>query len=192
MSKPLIQNRDRWLAVSLLIVVIGLFYVVAVMPVLAIADNYQESIDDLEFRLERDKRLALQKDSVLKQVKEIKKQQASSNNFISRESTALASADLQKKVKSTITEAGGDLTSTQVIPGREEERFVRIGIKVRMSGNVEVLKSVLYELEAATPMLMIDSLNIRSVKRRRNRKTRRLEPSDKLNINFEVIGYMRI
>ncbi len=192
MDGQLIQNRDRWLAITVLIGIIGVFYMVAVMPLLSIANGYQESIDDLEFKLQRYKRIASQKNSVLKRVAEIKKKQASNNNFIVRKTNALASADLQKLIKSAVSSAGGGLTSTQVLPGREENGVVRIGIKVRMSGNMQVLKSVLHRLESERPMLIIDKLNIRSVKsRRRDKKTRKLVSSSKLNVDFEVVGYMR-
>lgn len=186
------QNRERWIAVAILILLIGLIYLVVVTPLISIASSYQETIDDLEFKLERDRRLALQKATVLRRVDEIKSLQTANDNLFSRESAALATADLQKLVKSTIITAGGDLTSTQVLPSQEEEQFLRIGIRVRMSGNIEVLKSVLFELESTKPILIIDNLTIRPIRGRRNRKTRKLEATDNLNINFEVVGYMRI
>ena len=192
MDGQLIQNRDRCLAIAILIGVIGLFHVVALMPLLSIANGYQESIDDLEFKLQRYKRIASRKDLVLDRVAEIKKKQASSKNFIVRKTSALASADLQKLIKSAVSSAGGGLTSTQVLPSREEIGVVRIGIKVRMTGNMEVMRSVLHRLESERPMLIIDKLNIRSVKsRRRDKKTRKLVSSTKLNVDFEVVGYMR-
>ncbi len=192
MDGQLIQNRDRWLAIAILIGVIGLFHVVAVMPLLSIASGYRESIEDLEFKLQRYKRIASQKDAVLNRSAEIKKKQASSKNFIARKSSALAAADLQKLIKSSVSSAGGGLTSTQVMPGREDNGVMRVGIKVRMSGNMKVLKSVLHRLESERPMLIIDKLNIRSVKsRRRDKKTRKLVSSSKLNVDFEVVGYMR-
>ena len=192
MDGQLIQNRDRWLAIAVLIGIIGLVYVVAIMPLLSIAGGYQASIDDLEFKLQRYKRIALQKDLVLERVAEIEKKQASSNNFIARKTSALASADLQKLIKSSVSAAGGGLTSTQVLPSREDNGVVRIGIKVRMTGNMKVLRSVLHRLESERPMLIIDKLNIRSVKsRRRDKKTRKLVSSTKLNVDFEVVGHMR-
>ena len=153
MDGQLIQNRDRWLAITILIGIIGLLYVVAVMPLLSIASGYQESIDDLEFKLQRYKRIVSQKDLVLERVAEIKKKQASNNNFIARKTSALASADLQKLIKSSVSAAGGGLTSTQVLPRREDNGVERIGIKVRMSGNMGVLRSVFHRVIIQTPLL---------------------------------------
>lgn len=191
MKKPLIQNRDRWLAIALLCLVIVLVYIIIIMPLITVADDYRGSIEDLEFKLQRYERLAAQKESVLRQFDNIKKQQAANNNFISKKSPALASADLQKLVKSTITGAGGVLTSTQVVPSREQDQFQRIAIKVRMTGGIELLRTVLYELESARPMLIIENINIRGMRGRRNRRTRKIDPSDQLNVNFEVFGFMR-
>lgn len=191
MNKPLIQNRDRWLAVGILIIVLILGYIFIMMPLLAIADEYQQDIDDLEFKIARFDRIAIQKDDVLKRVEDIKKRQLKNNNIIPKKAESLASADLQQLVKSTVTSAGGVLTSTQVLPGREQDDFQRIAIKVRMTVDVELLRTVLHEIESAKPMLFIEHLNIRGIKGRRNRKTRKIEVSDQLNVSFEFVGYMR-
>jgi len=60
-----------------------------------------------------------------------------------------------------------------------------------MSGDVEVLRSVLYEIESAVPVMVVDQIDIRPVRGKRNRKTRKIEPSSKLNINFQATGFMR-
>jgi general secretion pathway protein M len=60
-----------------------------------------------------------------------------------------------------------------------------------MTGNIEVLRAVLYKLETAAPLMVIDQLDIRPMRSVRNRLTRQIEPSNELNINFQAIGFMR-
>jgi len=60
-----------------------------------------------------------------------------------------------------------------------------------MSGDVEILRSVLHEIESSSPIMIVTQLDIRPVRGKRNRKTRKIEPSNKLNINFQAIGFMR-
>jgi general secretion pathway protein M len=60
-----------------------------------------------------------------------------------------------------------------------------------MTGNIEVLRAVLYKLETATPLIVIEQLDIRPMRSVRNRITRQIEPSNGLNINFQAIGFMR-
>ncbi len=190
MIKQLTDKQQRLVAVGMLLVVGVLFYVLAVGPLIALARGYNETIDELQFRLQRYKKVAAGKDVLLERMKAIRRQQESSGRLSTRKTPALASADLQKFVKQAIDKAGGQLTSTQVIPAREEGQFLRIALKVRMSGDMEVLRGVLYAIETARPTLIIDNLNIRPIRGRRNRKTRKIEPSDQMNINFEVEGYM--
>lgn len=185
------REQQRVLAVSLLVAMIALILFMIVAPVLSTLNNYNESIDDLQFSLRRFEREIAGKEKVLEHLNEIKRRQRQENHFSNRETSALASADLQQLIKKIVVDSGGRLTSTQVIPEEEEDHFLRIAIKVRMSGDTVVLRDVLYALETARPMLMVENLMIRAVRGRRNRKTRKIMPSNELNVNFEVSGYMR-
>jgi len=131
------------------------------------------------------------KDEIIAKVNVIKQRQQKANHFSNRETSALASADLQQFVKKAIVESGGRLTSTQVIPERIEDNFIHIAIKVRMSGDAVILRDVLYIIETAKPMLMIDNLMVRSVRGRRDRRTRKVMATNELSVNFDVSGYMR-
>ncbi|MEE9395452.1 MAG: type II secretion system protein GspM [Methylococcales bacterium] len=186
-----IKDQQRWVALALVAVVLLLFYFIAVSPLLGLGHHYEEAIDDLEFRLQRHKKIAAGKDEWMERSSELKLQLESNKQFSSRKTPALASADLQRLLKETVQVAGGQLTSTQVISPRQENSFVRISVKVRMSGTADALRQVFHEIESAKPLLFIDNLDIRPERGRRNRKTRKLEPSGRLNINLEVVSYMR-
>ncbi|MGR9053918.1 MAG: type II secretion system protein GspM, partial [Gammaproteobacteria bacterium] len=103
---------------------------------------------------------------------------------------ALASADLQQVIKNAIASAGGRLTSTQVLPSKTEGEFTLIAVKVRMSCDIEALRTVLHRIETAVPLLVIDELDIRPERGRRNRKTRQIEPSNSMNVSFQVSSFM--
>jgi general secretion pathway protein M len=187
----LISHRRRLIAVSLLILTLGLLYVAIVLPLLGLARQYSEAIDDLAFRLQRYQKIAAEKNIWLERLEQVKQQGEGNASFISRDTAALASADLQTMIKQTVTDAGGELISTQVIPDKQEEKFTRIAVKVRMNGTVEVLRDVLYALETEQPVLFVENLNLRSTRFQRNPVTRQYQASSKLNIDFDVIGYMR-
>lgn len=191
MINRLTDKQQKALAVALLGVVIMLFYLAIISPVLARAQHYDEKIDDLQFQLQRLKKIAAAEDILLKRMEEIKQQQSENRHLRAGDTPALASADLQKFVGDKVKETGGNLISTQVVPARQEEQFTRIAIKVRLSGTIETLRDTLYAIESARPLLIVENLDIRPFRRRRNPVTRRYEPSDELNINFEVVGYMR-
>jgi general secretion pathway protein M len=183
--------NQRWLALGLFLFIFLLIIFVAIVPLVSTGLDYYQQKQELTFRLQRSKQIVARKEAVLEDIKNIKQQFQRQNYFSTRDTAALASADLQKFIKSTISSAGGQLTSTQVLPSSNEKGLKRISVKVRMSGDVEVLRSMLYEIESAVPVMIVDQIDIRPVRGKRNRKTRKIEPSSKLNINFQATGFMR-
>ncbi|MFW5444079.1 MAG: type II secretion system protein GspM [Methylococcaceae bacterium] len=184
-------SYQRWAALSLFVTLLLIVIFVAIVPVVSSGMDYHEQKLELIFRLQKARAIVARKDVVAADNQRIKQKYQEQNYFTTSDTVALASADLQKLIKSSISEAGGQLTSTQVLPSRSDGSFKRVTIKVRMSGDIEVLRSVLHEIESAVPMMIVDQLDIRPVRGRRNRKTRKIESSDKLNINFQVAGFMR-
>jgi general secretion pathway protein M len=77
------------------------------------------------------------------------------------------------------------------LPGIQQNGFFRIAVKVRMTGSIEALVSVLNTIESAVPILVVDQLDINPVRGVRNTKTRQIEPSDQLNVSFQVVSFMR-
>jgi len=185
-------SRQRWIALGLLGLVILCVIFIIIVPLVSMGLENNQQKQELIFRLKKAKQVVARKDSVLANIEQIKKKYLAQNYFSTRDTEALASADLQKLIKSAITQAGGQLTSTQVLPGLATENgFNRIVVKVRMSGDMEALRNVLHEIESSSQIMVIDQIDIRPVRGRRNRRTRKIEPSSKLNINFQVAGFMR-
>ena len=167
---------QRWIALALLTFVLLLVFFVAIMPLVSTGLEYHEQKENLSFRLQRVRQIVAKKDVVEKNIEHIKKQYQQQNYFSTRDTVALASADLQKFIKSAVSEAGGELTSTQVLPSSTGKGFNRVTVKVRMSGDIEALRHVLYEIESTTPVMIVDQIDIRPVRGKRDRKTRIMFP----------------
>lgn len=189
-SRP---SNSRLAAVALLVAALALAYLAVFMPFFSMEGEYGDTIEDLEFRLQRFRKVAAEKDYWLTRLEEIKQQSQQEERFISRDTAALASADLQSMIKESVTGAGGELISTQVIPERKEEQFTRIAVKVRMTGSTQVLRDVLHAFETRKPILFIENLNLRPIRIIQptipGRKPGRV--ADKLSVDFDVVGYMR-
>ena len=184
-------SYQRWLALGLLVLVLLLVIFVVISPLVSTGLEYYEQKQELAFRLQRSINIVARKDSVAENVERIKQQYQQQNYFSTRDTEALTSADLQKFIKTAISKAGGQLTSTQVLPGRNEDGLNRVTVKVRMSGDIEALRSVLQDIESSMPVMIVDQIDIRPVRGKRNRKTRKIESSNQLNINFQIAGFMR-
>jgi general secretion pathway protein M len=60
-----------------------------------------------------------------------------------------------------------------------------------MTGSSEMLRSVLYKIENAKPLMIIDQIDIRPVRGRRNRVTGQVDANNDLAINFQAVSFMR-
>jgi len=164
------------------------------MPLISISGENSDSIADLEFRLQKFRKIAGEKNDWLKRLEEIRQQSQKEERFISRDTPALASADMQTLIKEAVTTAGGELISTQVIPEHKEEQFTRIAVKVRMTGSTPVLRDVLFAFESRNPILFVENLNLRPIRIVQPPAAPGGKPGkmvDKLSIDFDVVGYMR-
>lgn len=189
----LMENKlsQKWLALGLLALVVLVFSLLVVMPIINKGLELNESKQALAFRLQQYERVLATKDRVAANVEQIKQAYAEQGYLNSQETSALASAELQEFIKKTIVEAGGQLSSTQVLPVSTKDEFTRITISVRMTGNSEVLRTVLYNIETSAPLIVIDQIDIRPMRGVRNRATRQLDLSNELNVNFQAVSFMR-
>jgi general secretion pathway protein M len=188
MSNPRYQ---RWLAVGLLLLVLSVFLFAVLMPLLGTGMAYHEEKNDLLFRLQRQQQIAARKDSVAANLEATKLQFQEQGYFSNRDTEALVSADLQNTVKTAVAEAGGQLTSTQGLPGKIDNGFNRVAVRVRMNGNIETLRTVLHSIAVAVPVLIVDQIDINPLRGVRNRTSNKIEPNAQLNVSFQVVSFMR-
>ena len=185
------QQLQRWLAVGLLIAVVLIIGLVVIVPLVSKGMELNETKNNLVFRLQQYERILATKDSVIAGMAKIKEQHEKQGYFNSQKTDALASAEMQEFIKKAIVEAGGQLSSTQALPVSNKDKFSRITVRVRMTGNSEVLRAVLYKIETAKPFIIIDQIDIRPMRGKRNRTTRQIDPSNELNVNFQAVSFMR-
>ena len=185
------KQMQRWLAVGLLVAAILIVSLVVIVPVVSKGMELHEAKNNLAFRLQQYERILARKDAVIASMNAIKEQHQE-RGLLNRQGTgALASAEVQEFIKKTIVEAGGQLSSTQALPVTSKNEFSRITVSVRMTGNSEVLRAVLYKIETATPLIIINQIDVRPLRGVRNRTTRQVGPSNELNINFQAVSFMR-
>jgi len=185
------QQMQRWLAVGLLIAVVLIISMVVIVPLASKGMELHDTKNNLVFRLQQYERILATKDTVIAGIAKIKQEHEKQGYFNSQKTDALASAEMQEFIKKAIVDAGGQLSSTQALPVSNKDKFSRITVRVRMTGNSEVLRAVLYKIETATPFIIIDQIDIRPMRGKRNRTTRQLDPSNELNVNFQAVSFMR-
>ena len=181
----------RWFAIGLLLLVVAVIIFALLVPLIGTGLAYHEEKNDLLFRLQRQQTIAGRGGRVAEELEAIKQQFQEQAYFTTSSTEALVSAELQNIVKTAVSDAGGQLTSTQGLPGKMEDGFFRIAVKVRMTASMEALVSILHTIETAVPVLIIDQLDINPVRGMRNRTTHKIESSEQLNVSFQVVSFMR-
>ncbi len=191
MNKMSNEQMQRWLAIGLLLAALLIIGLVVIVPVVGKSMELHEAEDNLVFKLQKYERILARKEAVMASMEAVKEQYQEHGLLNTQTTGALASAELQEFVKQAIVEAGGQLSSTQALPVTAKNEFSRITVSVRMSGNSEVLRAVLYKIETSTPLIVINQIDIRPMRGVRSRTTHQIEPSNELNINFQAVSFMR-
>ncbi len=189
MKLELSPLQSRVVALTVLVMVCAAFYGLVVQPVWAKHQLYRQSIAQSKALLVKYRRIGAGLRDLRKELEELPKRQATQGVYLHGASDALAAAELQNHVKGIVTSTGGELRSTQILPIRNEEKFTRIAIRVQMRGRIDTLQKMFYILEAGKPFVFIDNFDIRrrKVRRRQNEPERDV----KLDVRFDLYGYMR-
>ncbi|MEQ1636937.1 MAG: type II secretion system protein GspM [Methylococcales bacterium] len=191
MLQKLSKIQQRSLAIGLLVGAIVLILTLVIWPWYAQISSAKQEINDLVFRIQRYTRIIEGRNEVFEKVEQSKQSLNTLGYFNDQPTPALASAELQAFIKNTIVSAGGVLESTQVLPQTEEEDLIHIAVNVRLTGEIPMLRTVLYQIETAKPLKIIEELDIRPIRGVRNRMTGQLEDMGTVSINLQVASYMR-
>ena len=85
--------------------------------------------------------------------------EAGQQGFLEEKPHALAAADLQQLIQALVSETGGSLTSTQVLPGADDARlFPEVSVRTRLRCNTRSLQALLYRIDEGPLLLRVDNL----------------------------------
>jgi len=108
--------------------------------------------------------------------------------LLSGSTTGVAGANLQRMVIDLVKKHGGQATSFQVLPPKDDSNLVQISMSLRIKVDIRGLRDILFALETGTPLIFVDDLSVRSRNFRINQRQRqRLAP---LNINLQISGFI--
>ena len=76
---------------------------------------------------------------------------------------ARAGSDALQKARETLSRAGLEVSSTQILPAKEVEGFDRIALLLRLEGDLSALQGALVVLPGLTPSLYVESFVVQTV-----------------------------
>ena len=190
---PANPERDRWLALGLLLALLALAYLLLVHPLwTAPMLEVQGRIDTTRERELRIRTQMQQAPEIQRQLAAATAQQATRPGFLPEATTELATAGLVKQLETVVLEASPGNRSCAISnrsplaqPGNE--RFIAVAVQVRLSCGTPELANVLYALENGTPRLFVENLNVLS-------QTYTFAPGTGaagLDVSFDLYGYLR-
>lgn len=193
MSESMPPWVSRAAALALLVAALLGIYAVSVGPLVAAYWRVGEATQDAEALLERYRRVAAQRQDLEAQVRGLTARQAESGIYLPGDTDALAAAELQEIVNSTVTSGGGHLRSVQILPAKADGEFRRVGVRAQLTGNIAAIARILYAFEAGDTFLFVDNLDISNRRARRTRDARDPSADDdpELLIRLDLSGYVQ-
>jgi general secretion pathway protein M len=188
------RRQSRILALLLFLMVLVLAVAAIALPALAMNRHYDQLISGMNNQLEVYQRVARHGEQYQMQYQQLQRSQRRDRRYLQSESESLATAELQRIAKQSISGNKGEILSTQVMRMTEEEGFNRVAVRIRMKSALDDMVKIFHALETRKPYLFVENVNVRSrnVKRRRKPSTKAIEDAIALlDIDFYLSGYMR-
>ena len=175
---------SRVVALGLLVVVALVLYAVVVAPVIERSERGAAALRLAEERLTRMQLLAGQRDNFARAYDQVRARGPIEGLFIEASSPATASARLQESLKELVKSSGANVTSLFALPAITKEDHRRIGLRVLLTADTASLQSILYGIETAAPVLIVEKLYIRA------RTARSVNVIRDLDVEIEVLGFL--
>jgi hypothetical protein len=95
---------------------------------------------------------------------------------------------LQERLKSLVLREGGQFKSAQIMPVKGVDKARRLTVRGQMVLDLPALLHVIYDLEASTPFLFVDNLDVRAIT---NTQKAGSTDGSLLDVHLDLYGFMR-
>lgn len=179
-----IKNHRRSAALIGLTVAVPLYFFLTVLGALLSARaDYREQVDAIEPRLARMQGLIVKEEELRSSLVGVS---TIIRDHIYPKSTASAAvaASLQAEGRRILSDAGMDVTNSQVLRPRKRDQFDYVSVKIVARGTLEELDQGLSEFASFRPVVFVESLDTFP-----NRRRRRDEPEDQtLTVSLQLLS----
>ncbi len=190
------DSDSRVLPVGLLLISLILIYMFGFHWFVSRQMELGDTIDSLESRYIGMKAVTKQREALAEQLRKLQNQGQDADLFLAENDANSASAGMTDILKQLIIaetedQASCSVVSSQPVRAKLEERFQRASVNIRMNCSISDFVNVLYKLEDSRPMMLVEELNVYKITARRARGASEVTKTDRLDIRFNLTGYMR-
>ena len=195
---PPVADRDRWLALGLLLLALLLAYLVLVHPwwTAPMLETHAR-IEDLQQRELRQRMQLRQAPDVARRLQQVRAAEARRPGFLAESTNELATASLVQRLEAVVAEASPGNRSCAITnrspltdDNAAKERFRKVTVQVRLRCGTPELAAVLQALEAGSPRLFVDNLNVLA-QRYFFAPGQGGSQQGGLDVSFDLYGYLR-
>ncbi|WP_343225296.1 type II secretion system protein GspM [Lysobacter enzymogenes] len=191
-------DRERWLALGLLVAALGIAYAVLIHPWWTVpmleADDTLHGLQERELRQRMELQQAPQVRNLLQRVRE---QQSSRPGFLSEATAELATAGLVQRLETVVLQASpgnrscGIVNRSPLAEPRRGDRYARVVVQVRLRCGAPETAAVLHSLESGSPRLFVGNLNLLSTRGYFVPGSAGPANDGGLDVSFDLYGYLR-
>ncbi|ALN93053.1 MULTISPECIES: type II secretion system protein GspM [Lysobacter] len=195
--RNLAADRERWLALGLLLAALGIAYAVLIhpwwtVPMLEAGDN----LHDLQERELRQRMELKQAPQIKQRLEQVRKQQETRPGFLPETTAELATAGLVQRLETVVLQASPGNRSCGIVnrsPLAEprRDRYARVVVQVRLRCGAPETAAVLHSLESGSPRLFVGNLNLLSTRGYFVPGTAGPANDGGLDVSFDLYGYLR-
>lgn len=193
---PRFSERERWLALGLLLAALAAAYAVLLHPwwTLPLADANQR-IDALQQRELRLRQQLAQAPEVAQRLEALRERQSNGPGFLPEASAELATAALIQRLETVVQQASPGnrscaITNRSPLEPSTGERYTRVTVQVRLTCGHPELAAVLHSLESGTPRLFVNNLNILVQRMYFPAGAGGATTENGLEVSFDLYGYL--
>jgi hypothetical protein len=180
MSESLPRIWRRLAAIGLLLAVVGVVAMLLVLPLATYFNELRADIARQRDLLARFEAFAANKGAA-EDLAGRSQAAMQSGIFLTGETDALRTANLQALITDIAVKHGVRLSSARALPAHERDGLRFIGVQAELDADMRQLQAIMLAFEAQRPYLFIQSLQVAPVSSRR-------PDSDDLKIRFGIVA----
>ncbi len=181
---------SRLLAISILLLIVVAVYATALAPLARRYVAVYEESDNLRTQISQYRRIARRKTDLLAKLNQLETSPDTAKIYWRGKTAAIAGANLQTRANQLVQKRNGVIQSIATLPGELEDGVQTFGIRVLFSANIQSIQQILHDVEIQSPILIVNSFEIRNKHRRRRRNKKNREEPDILLVDLQISGFL--
>lgn len=194
MNMALSRPVRRIVAVGLLAAVILLLWRAVVAP---LVNGYADDLETIARLQQSLSRASDQQQTIAgleRELQRLKKNPEAAAGLLAGTNPSIVAAQLQQRLRVLVDRSHGELRRAQVLAATDVGNFRRIAVRADLVLSLAGLQQVIYDLEAASPYLFVDNLDVKHHQSEQDRDQPEQDsahPDQRLDVNLDLSGYMR-